>query len=59
MLNAETKPEIKFQNNRNLFLVSIKSRSLPLDYAIQGVFDYKTNATSRPNIGLLKTAIEE
>ena len=31
----------------------------PLNYAILGVFENKTNATSHPNIGLLKTAIEE
>ena len=31
----------------------------PLDYAIWGVLENKTNATSHPNIGLLKTAIEE
>ena len=31
----------------------------PLDYAIWGRLENKTNATSHPNIGLLKTAIEE
>ena len=31
----------------------------PLDYAIRGVLEYKTNPTSHPNIGSLKTAIEE
>ena len=31
----------------------------PLDYAIWGVLENKTNATSHSNIGLLKTAIEE
>ena len=31
----------------------------PLDYAIWGVLENKTNATSYPNIGSLKTAIEE
>ena len=31
----------------------------PLDYAICGLLENKTNATSHPNIGSLKTAIEE
>ena len=31
----------------------------PLDYTISGVLENKTNANSNPNIGLLKTAIEE
>ena len=31
----------------------------PLDYAIWGALENKTNATSHPNIGALKTAIEE
>ena len=31
----------------------------PLDYAIWGVLDKKTSATSHPNIVSLKTAIEE
>ena len=31
----------------------------PLDYDIWGVLENKTNATSHPNIVLLKTAIEE
>ena len=31
----------------------------PFDYAILGVLENKTNATSHPNIGSLKTAIEE
>ena len=30
-----------------------------LDYAIWGVLEYKTNATSHQNISSLKTAIEE
>ena len=30
----------------------------PLDYAIQGILENKTNATSHPNISSLKTAIE-
>ena len=33
--------------------------TLPLDYAIWVVLENKTNATSHPNIGSLKTAIEE
>ena len=31
----------------------------PLDYAIWGILENQTNATSHPNIGLLKSAIEE
>ena len=31
----------------------------PLDYAICGVLENKTNATPHPNIGSLKTAIKE
>ena len=31
----------------------------PLDYTIWGVLEYKTNATSHPNIGSFKTAVEE
>ena len=31
----------------------------PLDYIIWGVLENKVNATSHPNIGSLKTAIEE
>ena len=31
----------------------------PLDYAIYGILENKTNATSHPNIGSLKIAIEE
>ena len=31
----------------------------PLDYAIWDVLENKTNATSHPNIGLLKTATED
>ena len=31
----------------------------PLNYAIWGVLENKTNATSHPNIGSHKTAIEE
>ena len=38
-------------------MVSIKPR--PLDYVIWGDFENKTKAISHPNIGFLKTAIEE
>ena len=31
----------------------------PLDYAVWGVLENKTNTTAHPNIGLLKIAIEE
>ena len=31
----------------------------PLDYTIWGILETATNSTSHPNIGSLKTAIEE
>ena len=31
----------------------------PLDYAIWGILENKTNVTSHPNIGSLKTVIEQ
>ena len=43
----------------SFFIPSVKPRINPLDYAIWGVLENKTNATSFPNIGLLKPAIEE
>ena len=59
LLNAGTKPKINFQNNWSFFL-ALSSRDLkPLDYAIWGILENKTNATSHPKIGSLKTAIEE
>ena len=39
--------------------VSLWSPSNPFNYAIWGVLENKTNATPPPNIGSLKTAIEE
>ena len=48
---------------KNFLNTSLWSPSNPdvnsLDYAIWGIFENKTNATSNPNIGSLKTAIEE
>ena len=38
---------------------SIKPRPYPLDYAIWSILENKTNATSHPNIGSLKTIEEE
>ena len=38
---------------------AIKQDLSLLDYAIWGVLENKTNATSYPNIGLLNTTIEE
>ena len=52
--HAETKPK-NFRNNWSFFMASINS----LDYAIWSILENKTNATSHPNIGLLKTAIKE
>ena len=43
-----------------VFLRTLSSADLnPLDYAIWGVLENKSIATSYPNIGSLKTAIEE
>ena len=59
LLNAETKPK----NISEIIDVSLWFQSSPdlnaLDYAICGVLENKTNATSHPNNGSLKTAIEE
>ena len=59
MLDAETKPK-KFSEITG---VSLWAPSSPdpnlLDYAIWDILENKTNATSHPNIGSLKTAIEE
>ena len=49
LLNAETKPLWPPSN----------SDHNPLDYAIWGILENKTNATFHPNFGSLKTAIEE
>ena len=40
-------------------MASIKPKHYPLDYDIWGALENKTHATSNPNIGSLKTAIEE
>ena len=39
--------------------ITLSPDSNHLDYAIWGVLENKTNATSHPNIGSRKTAIEE
>ena len=53
LLNAKTKsPKISLWSSSSPVLN-------PLDYAIWGVLENKTNATSHPNIGSLKTAIVE
>ena len=51
-LNAETKQKVYL-----LYLLSLDRN--PLIYAIWGILENKTNATSYRNIGSLKTAIEE
>ena len=59
LLNAKTKPW-KISNIIGISLGPPSSPDLnPLDYAIWGVLENKTNATSHPNIGLPKTAIEK
>ena len=59
MLDAETKSK----KNHEIIGVSLWSPSNPdlnyLDYAIWGILENETNATSPLNIGLLKTVIEE
>ena len=57
--NTETKPQ-KFQEITGVSLWPQSSLDLnPLDYALWGILKNKTNATSHPNIGSLKTSIEE
>ena len=58
LLNAETK-----QKKSRIIGVSSWTESNPdfklHDYTMRGVLKNKTNATSHPNIGSLKTAIEQ
>ena len=59
MLDAKTKPK-KLSEIIGVSLWSPSSPDFnPLDYVLLGVLENKTNATSHPNIGSLKTAIEE
>ena len=59
LLIAETKPKrISEIIGVSLWLPS-KPKLYPLDYVIWGVLENKTNRTSHPNIGSLKTATEE
>ena len=53
LLNAETNPK-NFKNN--WFHYGLHQA---FDYATWGILENKTNTTSHPNIGLLKTAVEE
>ena len=43
----------------SFFIANIYSDLKPVDYIIWGILENKTNTTSHPNIGSLKTAIEE
>ena len=45
--------------NKKTLRTATKTRFNLLDYTIWGVLANKTNATSYPNIGSLKTSIEE
>ena len=60
LLNTEIKQKKK---NSEIIGVSLWPPSSPdlnaLDYALWGVLENKTNATSHPNNGSFKTAIEE
>ena len=59
LFNHETKPKKISEIIRvSLWLPSSPDHN-PLDYTKWGILENKTNATSHPNIGLLKTAIEE
>ena len=49
----------KIRNNWIFFWLSLSPELNPLDYAIWSILENKTNATSHPNIGSLKTATEE
>ena len=57
MFNTETKPK-KLPEIVSLWPPSSPDCN-PFDYAILGVLENKTNGTSHPNIGLIKTAIEK
>ena len=54
-----TPPQKKPGNNWSFIMASTKPRPNPFDYAICGVFENKSIATSYPNICSFKTAIEE
>ena len=59
LLNTQTKP----QNISEIIWVSLWPPSSPDhnpdDYTIWGILENKTNANSHPNIGSLKTDVEE
>ena len=59
LLNAKSKPKKISQIIGVSLWPPLSPDHNPLDYAILGIFENKTNTTSHPNIGLLKTAIEE
>ena len=62
MICLTPKPSQKtFGNDWSFFMDPIKLRPSPhpLAYTIWGILENNTNATSHPNIGSLKTAIEE
>ena len=59
LLNAETPPK-RISKMIRVFLWPPSSPDHnPFYYAICSILENQTNATSHPNIGLLKTAIEE
>ena len=57
------KPDNELKVHEKVARTAVKKDTSPdlnlLDYAIWGIFESKTNASSHPNIGSLKTAIEE
>ena len=60
LLNAETEQKKKNSKIINFSLWPPSNPDpAPLDYAIWSLLENKTNAFSHPNIGLLKTVIEE
>ena len=58
LLNAETKPKNSKIIGVSSWLPSIPDLN-PLNYALWGILENKTNAPSHVNIDSLKTAIEE
>ena len=59
LLNAKTKPKRISEINGGSSWPSSNPDRNPLNYTLWSVLENKTNATSHPNIGSLKIAIEE
>ena len=59
LLNTKTKPKIIFKITGISLWPPSNLDLNPLDYTIWDILENKTNTTSHPNIGSLKTAIDE